>query len=611
MSMVIIVYSETHSGLIEQNLGESEYSYYFVLQAFLPILQQIGRVITVTDPSREVDAIYRCATQKGEDCIFLSFSPPHRTPLDLACPTIPVIAWEYNTIPSETWSAERHQDWRFVLNKFGRAITLSAFSADAIRSAMGPDFPVASIPAPIFDRFKALRENSDMHPSSSRQHLTIPNAMVDTWAVDLAAYAPQRVREEAASPQTEEGGSSKPVSVSLDGVIYAAILNPDDYRKNYFDLLGGFCRALREVEDATLILKLSHHDAEIPIGNMMEYLYRLSPFKCRVLLISGYLSDEEYRNLLLATTYAVNTSQGEGQCIPLMESMSLGKPVVAPRHTAMIDYLSTGNAFLVASTVEPAAWPQDPRGAYRALGHRLNFESLLTAFTESYRVATKELQRYETMAQEAIKTLEQCNSDVVTLERVRAFLAIAPRRMLVSADYGQILPAHDAYSLGDYVDFASEFNARRYLGRGWGGTELGHGVWSNGALAELCFRLEQRPTGPLRLSINLTAFVVKEHPNVTVHVSAEDLDIARWSFSVAQPELVHGSWHEAIIPPEATWDKALSIRLKIEHPASPRKLGLSGDIRSLGILLHRLSISPEVSVPPESVALRRSIQSKS
>ena len=82
--MVIVVYSETTSALVQQKLGESEYSYYFVLKAFLPVLQKLGRVETVTDPGGEVDAIYRRALQQGEDCIFLSFSPPHRTPLGLA-----------------------------------------------------------------------------------------------------------------------------------------------------------------------------------------------------------------------------------------------------------------------------------------------------------------------------------------------------------------------------------------------------------------------------------------------------------------------------------------------------------------------------------------------
>jgi glycosyltransferase involved in cell wall biosynthesis len=590
--MVIVVHSETTAALVEQNLGGSEYSYYFVLKAFQPVLEQIGRVITVSDPN-EVDAIYQRATEEGEECVFFSFAPPHRARLNFACPTIPVIAWEYDTIPSETWNGERHQDWRFVLNKFGRAITLSNFSANAIRSAMGPDFPVASIPAPIVDRFKPLRVKAQVRPLASRHQLSIQASIVDTHAVDLSAYRLQWPRSHAATPPPRQSESCKPTAVELGSVIYTAILNPHDYRKNYFDLLCAFCWAFREIEDTTLILKLSHHDAEIPLSGIMETILKLSPFRCRVVLIDSYLNDQDYGNLLLATTYAVNASQGEGQCIPLMESMSVGKPVIAPRHTAMIDYLSNENAFLVASTLEPASWPQDPRAAYRALSYRLDFESLLNAFTESYRVATKEPQRYETMAKEAMKTLEQSNSDMVTLERVREFLATPPRPMVASADYGQIPPPHYAYSPGDVLDFASEFNARRYLGRGWGGTEFGHGVWSNGALAELCFRFEQRPTGPLRLRINLTAFVVKEHPTVSVCVSAEGFDIGQWRFDITQPELVHGSWHEAIIPPEAIRNNAFSITLKIEHPASPRKLGLSGDIRWLGILLHKLLILPQ------------------
>jgi glycosyltransferase involved in cell wall biosynthesis len=583
--MVIIVHSETTAALIERNLGESDYSYYFVLEAFRPVLQKIGRVIAVRDPRREVDLIHSRASQSGEDCIFLSFSPPHRTPCDLACPTIPVFAWEYDTLPSETWYGERHQDWRFVLNKCGRAITLSSVSAGAVRSAMGPDFPVAFIPAPVFDRLGPLRAKSDTLPNADRRLLSIRGGVVDTQA--------------AASSSTKEGTGSKPVSLRLDGVIYGTVLNPHDERKNYFDLLSGFCWAFREVEEATLILKLSHHDAEIPMSNIMEYLSRLSPFKCRVVLIGGYLSDEDYGNLLLATTYGVNTSQGEGQCIPLIESMSLGKPAVAPRHTAMIDYLSTTNAFLIASTREPATWPQDPRGAYRALSHRIDFESLLNAFMESYRVATERPQQYQAMAEEAKKVMEQHNSDAVTLQRLRSFLAMTPRPRIIS-DYGKIPAPHNTYGLGDMVDFAAAFDSRRYLGSGWGATEFGFGVWSNGPVAELCFRLKERSTGPLRLTINLSAFIVKEHPELAVRVSAHGRELARWRFSLAQPESISASWHEAVIPAEITERKGFSIKLEIEHPASPKKLGLSADIRLLGILLHKLSLSPDSALGRDS-----------
>jgi hypothetical protein len=436
-----------------------------------------------------------------------------------------------------------------------------------------------------------------MRPVASRHRLSIPGGIVDSRAIDLSADVPPELHLGAVNPSRTESRSSQLVSVELDGVIYATVLNPHDERKNYRDLLSGFCWAFREVEDATLVIKLSHHDPEI--SEMMKHIRKLSPFNCRVLLIAGYLSDHDYENLLLATTYAVNTSQGEGECIPLMESMSVGKPTIAPGHTGMIDYLSPANAFLVASTVQPAAWPQDPRGAYRALSHRIDFESLLNAFTESYRVAREQPRRYEAMAEAAKKTLEQYNSDAVTLERLRSFLALSPRQVKAPNAYGRIPPPHDAYSLGDLVDFANEFDARRYLGSGWGATEFAHGVWSNGPLAELCFRLERPSTGPLRLRINLTAFVVKEHPDVTVHVSAGDFNLAQWRLSLRRPELIDGSWHEAVIPPEATRDNALTIRLKIDNPASPKNLGLSGDVRLLGILLHRLSLTLDVGTPPQ------------
>src|SRR5471030_77618 len=101
--MIIIIYSDTNAGSIEKNLGLPEYSYYFVLKEFKPILERMGIVVPVTDPAREVDAIYRNAQAHGESCVFLSFSPPHKTAIGLECPTIPVFAWEFNTIPQEMW----------------------------------------------------------------------------------------------------------------------------------------------------------------------------------------------------------------------------------------------------------------------------------------------------------------------------------------------------------------------------------------------------------------------------------------------------------------------------------------------------------------------------
>ncbi|MBF3199711.1 glycosyltransferase family 1 protein, partial [Pseudomonas aeruginosa] len=151
--MLIIIHSETNKTTIRQNLGRPEYSYYFVLKEFRPLLEEIGQVVEVSDPDELVDRLYHDCRKRGEPCVFLSFSPPHRTPIHHACPTIPVFAWEFSTLPSETWHGEPRHDWRHVLRHSGRAITHSSFTVDVVRAAMGRDYPVLSVPAPVWDRF--------------------------------------------------------------------------------------------------------------------------------------------------------------------------------------------------------------------------------------------------------------------------------------------------------------------------------------------------------------------------------------------------------------------------------------------------------------------------
>ena len=60
---------------------------------------------------------------------------------------------EFSTLPSETWHGEPRHDWRHVLRHSGRAITHSSFTVDVVRAAMGRDYPVLSVPAPVWDRF--------------------------------------------------------------------------------------------------------------------------------------------------------------------------------------------------------------------------------------------------------------------------------------------------------------------------------------------------------------------------------------------------------------------------------------------------------------------------
>lgn len=212
--------------------------------------------------------------------------------------------------------------------------------------------------------------------------------------------------------------------LDIEGVVYTAVFNPYDGRKNWIDMLTTFCWAFRDTEDATLILKLTHRDNSVAMVAFKECLYRLTPFKCRIVAIQGFLSDHDYEQLTAVTTYCLNVSHGEGQCLPLMEFMSYGIPAVSPRHTGMADYIDESVAFVPKATLEPTRWPtDDARNAYRTQRYRLDWESIVDALRESYRVAKEDRARYEAMSKASVIRLKQHCSRAVVQEKLRDFLS--------------------------------------------------------------------------------------------------------------------------------------------------------------------------------------------
>jgi glycosyltransferase involved in cell wall biosynthesis len=161
--MKIIVHSTFDAVSIQSGLGRSEYSYYFVLAGFLPALERLGTVLRVDAPE-DADEIYDHCLAAGEACVFLCFAPPHLVPVSLRCPTIPVIAWEFTTLPTEAYGDDPRSDWRVVFRHCGRVIALSGHTAKLVQAAMGDDFTVFAIPTATYDRFAPLATALDLGP---------------------------------------------------------------------------------------------------------------------------------------------------------------------------------------------------------------------------------------------------------------------------------------------------------------------------------------------------------------------------------------------------------------------------------------------------------------
>lgn len=466
--MIILVSSKITQSNIQASLGKPEYSYFFLLKEFLPALERIARVIPV-DSVQEVDELYRQHTAVGEKVVFLSVSPPQQTPVGLSCPTVCLFAWEFDNVPDQPWEGEPRNDWRYVLQRIAGAIACSRESADAVRKLMGADYPVVSIPAPVWTRFQDLMPEQGWQSCREGRVFEFTGYAIDSPILGLSAdgLVQHMARPEAFQPSVDAkrligrkersrilfrswreamrnrhlarqaampAGKQPPPSEAgahpvqacrfeLSGVVFTSVLNPRDGRKNWIDIVTAFCWAFRSTPDATLILKMTHHDLEYYRIVLLTLLSRLAPFQCRVLVLHGFLDDEQYRELVSVSDFYVNASTGEGLCLPLMEFMSSGKPALAPRHTAMLDYVDEDVACVVQTSVELACWAHDPCGIMRTRRHRLNWQSLMEGYRACYRLAREDAEGYRHMSLRAWQRLRDFSDVPLVADQLESFLA--------------------------------------------------------------------------------------------------------------------------------------------------------------------------------------------
>lgn len=500
--MIILISSKIGQADIQAALGKPEYSYFFLMKDFMPVLERVGTVIQVKSLV-EIESIYTRYRTEGQAVIFLSFSPPHQVPLGLACPTVSVFAWEFDSLPSMAWDQDPRHDWRYVFSHTHGAITTSKETALLVDNAMQGRFPVIPLPAPIWDRYALLGEPEGWPIELGERQFPFAGIVIDSPILGLsadglvrkpkpaeeaaepvievpepaaepcAASAPpvenvpapglslceawrlsaallkgwreeirfasesaevivQPVNEPVPEPVEPEVPEAKPEPhpIGVSGVVYTTVLNPADGRKNWVDLITAFCWAFKNTDDATLIVKMTHHDLEHYRIVLMTLLSRLAPFSCRVLVLHGFLEDEQYHALIRASSYYVNASSCEGLCLPLMEFLASGKPAIAPDHTAMADYLNEQLAFVLKYSLEPTCWPHDPTGMLFTHRHRLNWQSLMEAFRSSYQLAHKNPAHYQGMSSQAYQQMR----DFASVERVSKPLEAFLQQVLATAN---------------------------------------------------------------------------------------------------------------------------------------------------------------------------------
>jgi glycosyltransferase involved in cell wall biosynthesis len=184
----------------------------------------------------------------------------------------------------------------------------------------------------------------------------------------------------------------------LSGIVYTSVFNPEDGRKNWTDLLTAFLYALGDREDATLVLKLVTKNAQAVKKVIKFYQGRDIPHRCKVVVIGDFLTEKQMYQLAEASTYYLQTTKAEGNCLPLMNYLAAGRPGISPNHSAMSDYFDDSVGFVIKSHPEPSAWPHDTRLRSRSTWGRLVWPSIVEQIQQSYHLVKDHPERYLSLA---------------------------------------------------------------------------------------------------------------------------------------------------------------------------------------------------------------------
>jgi glycosyltransferase involved in cell wall biosynthesis len=460
---LLLVTSMYTEGDLVQRLGRDAYSYRYVYRAFAPLLERWGTHREASGPRGRIEQAIAEAQRQGRMPVHLSFLPLHLLETAAGAPNIAVPAWEFPDIPAIDLENDPRHNWARRAGQVDAIITHTQFSRAAFLRA-GVRTAVHVVPVPIRpDYFKVpdwqrgQRVMLDCPCHVFPQASTLPRPprpWVSTeighlpsrpglrgWYKRCVGALPERLgktlhqsaraaraalwsaRQTFRETDIRQLYPPRP-NLELSGVVYTAILNPFDARKNWQDLLSGFLLALKDRDDATLVVKLVvSADWEAAALAEMFAFYRSTRLshRCKLAFVTAYLSEEQLIELARASTYYVNTSRAEGSCLPLQNFMAAGRPAVAPPHTGMADSLDPQCSFLLESHPEPAGWPQEIGGGYRTTWHRLVWQSLHDQLRASYAAARNGVPSYPALADRARQRMR----DLVSAESVWPKLAAA------------------------------------------------------------------------------------------------------------------------------------------------------------------------------------------
>jgi glycosyltransferase involved in cell wall biosynthesis len=284
-------------------------------------------------------------------------------------------AWDTDRLPSQ---GDEESPWIKHINAMD-AMWVSGHHTRATLEAAGVTVPVRVIPWPV----KVTPTSEEGLPEGTvydldrRPWLGQPLVQVarfqgkrypwSRWLMER--LGPRAVREVLRSLRISPQRIADPARQAL------LCVAQDVPRKGLLLFLSEWMEFKRRPEAApwSLILKTAAID---PRTTEFELLHRfwshvgalkrqLHVGRAGIYLWTGSLSTEAFNQLTGNTHGSIVPSLGEGFCGPAAGALGLGKPLVAPRHTAFADYIAADHPYAFATRPAILSFVDDPiRGVY-------------------------------------------------------------------------------------------------------------------------------------------------------------------------------------------------------------------------------------------------------
>lgn len=442
-----IVYSLNTGAERLVNLGSYGYSYDLLKARFRSTLEQCAAVTEIAQPESRLEFAIHAAGQAGDQPVVLGFAPFQNLHPTRSAPQVLYMCWEFPDVPRQPINGDRRFDWPRMSRHASLIIVPATFVRDSLERG-GVRGPIRVIPVPMPAEQFTIPSWAGGHAAAMnfRGHdLTSPEAAADAarpaagtrparpkgvWATIrrevTRAVRKMRARRPPDTPQSVSGvAEPRGSSLELGGVVYTMIFNLADARKAWQEALTAFVYALRDHDDATLVLKLSVTPllAQSHLDAVRAAYARLAnvPHRCRVVVVTQSLDDGQMAALTGATTYYANITRAEGAGLPIQEAMAAGRPALSPLHTSMTDYFDASVGFVVRSAPEPTTWPGDATERYSTSWARLDWQSLHDQFQASYRLA-KDRTAYDRLSQAARERMRSYADPVAIADQTRRAL---------------------------------------------------------------------------------------------------------------------------------------------------------------------------------------------